>query len=87
MVEALEHQPGTDEEDECQSSLGDGEGAAQAMLGGSGGCAATAFFQSFVQIRASGLERGDESEGKGDENDHGDRKEEDAEVHADAHRL
>src|SRR5580693_1530659 len=87
MVEALEHQSSTNEEDQRQSSFGDGERAPQTMLAARRSGAAAAFFQSFVQIRPRGLERGDESEGEGYENDHRGSKEEDAEVHAHAHGL
>src|SRR5271154_6682389 len=80
MVEALEHQSGAYQEDEGQSGFGDGERAAQTMLSGGGSGAASTFFQGFVQVRAGGVECGDESEGKGHENDDRRSEKEDAEV-------
>src|SRR5271163_2795287 len=87
VVEAFEHESSADEEHEGERGFGDGQRATEAMLGARGSRGASAAFQSFLQFRAGGLERGYEPEGKGDENDHGGSEEEDAEVHANAHGL
>src|SRR5580704_12893585 len=57
------------------------------MRCGGGGCAAATFFQSCLQIRMGGLERGNESESECYKDDGDGGEEEDAEVHAHAHRL
>src|SRR6202041_2339189 len=87
MIEAFEHQASADEENQSERGFGDGERAAQTMLCRSGGCAAAAFFQSRLQIRAGGLQRRDESESESYQNDDDGGEEEDARVHAHAHRL